>query len=151
MLSSDVEPRPRSTSPNTDSLPPHIRTPVDPLLMIAHLLTASIHTVPNSDAFNISALALTSHTTSAIMSGPGAGHEFPSTEVSWMKRDVLLFAYSIGCTVDELHFLYVRACLPVKLSGKLTTVHHRSCTRTSRSSLRTLSSYVSLPACKRLL
>lgn len=40
------------------------------------------------------------------MSGPGAGFEYPSQEVSWMKRDVLLFANSIGCTVDELHFLY---------------------------------------------
>lgn len=41
------------------------------------------------------------------MSGPGAGFEFPRNDVSWTKRDVLLFAYSIGCTVDELHFLYV--------------------------------------------
>ena len=41
------------------------------------------------------------------MSGPGAGHEYPPTEVSWLKRDILLFAISIGCTADELHFLYV--------------------------------------------
>jgi len=40
------------------------------------------------------------------MSGPGAGFEYPRQEVSWLKRDVLLFANSIGCTVDELHFLY---------------------------------------------
>ncbi|KAL1958220.1 hypothetical protein VTO42DRAFT_4728 [Malbranchea cinnamomea] len=40
------------------------------------------------------------------MSGPGAGHEFPRQDVSWMKRDLLLFANSIGCTADELHFLY---------------------------------------------
>ncbi|OJJ89650.1 putative peroxisomal dehydratase [Aspergillus glaucus CBS 516.65] len=40
------------------------------------------------------------------MSAPGAGHEFPSKEVSWQKRDVLLFATSIGCKADELHFLY---------------------------------------------
>jgi hypothetical protein len=26
--------------------------------------------------------------------------------VSWLKRDVLLFANSIGATADELHFLY---------------------------------------------
>jgi len=26
--------------------------------------------------------------------------------ISWYQRDVLLFANSIGCTVDELHFLY---------------------------------------------
>jgi hypothetical protein len=42
-----------------------------------------------------------------IMSGPGVGFEYPPTEVSWLKRDVLLFANTIGCTVDELHFLYV--------------------------------------------
>nr|POF18542.1 isoform 2 of peroxisomal multifunctional enzyme type 2 [Quercus suber] len=38
----------------------------------------------------------------------GAGHEYPAVPVSWLKRDVLLFANSIGCKVDkELHFLYV--------------------------------------------
>ena len=41
------------------------------------------------------------------MSGPGAGFEYPPVEVSWLKRDVLLFANSIGCTADELHFLFV--------------------------------------------
>jgi len=40
------------------------------------------------------------------MSGPGAGFEYPPAEVAWMKRDALLFANSIGCTADELHFLY---------------------------------------------
>ncbi|KAI0466470.1 Thioesterase/thiol ester dehydrase-isomerase [Xylaria cf. heliscus] len=40
------------------------------------------------------------------MSGPGVGFEYPPVEVSWLKRDVLLFANSIGCTSDELHFLY---------------------------------------------
>jgi len=40
------------------------------------------------------------------MSGPGAGFEYPAQSVSWLKRDVLLFANSIGCTEDELHFLY---------------------------------------------
>ncbi|KAI1482555.1 hypothetical protein K445DRAFT_317854 [Daldinia sp. EC12] len=40
------------------------------------------------------------------MSSPGAGFEYPPTEVSWTKRDVLLFANTIGCTSDELHFLY---------------------------------------------
>lgn len=43
------------------------------------------------------------------MSGPGVGYEYPRTAVSWLKRDVLLFAVSIGCTVDELHFIYVSA------------------------------------------
>jgi len=41
------------------------------------------------------------------MSGPGAGHTYPPQEVSWLKRDVLLFANSIGCKAEELHFLYV--------------------------------------------
>jgi hypothetical protein len=41
------------------------------------------------------------------MSGPGAGHAYPPEAVTWLKRDVLLFATSIGATVDELHFLYV--------------------------------------------
>lgn len=41
-------------------------------------------------------------------SGPGVGFEFPSFEVKWLKRDLLLFANSIGATYpDELHFLYV--------------------------------------------
>ena len=43
----------------------------------------------------------------AAISGAGAGYEYPTEEVSWLKRDVLLFANSIGCTVDELYFLYV--------------------------------------------
>lgn len=43
------------------------------------------------------------------MSNPGAGFEYPPQEVSWNQRDVLLFANSIGCTTDELHFLYVRS------------------------------------------
>ena len=41
------------------------------------------------------------------MSKPGAGHQYEPVPVAWYKRDVLLFANSIGCTVDELHFLYV--------------------------------------------
>jgi len=41
------------------------------------------------------------------MSGPGVGFEYPAKEVSWTKRDALLFANSIGATADELHFLYV--------------------------------------------
>ena len=41
--------------------------------------------------------------------GPGVGFEFPSYEVKWLKRDLLLFAASIGATYpDELHYLYVR-------------------------------------------
>lgn len=40
------------------------------------------------------------------MSGPGVGFEYPTFPVSWLKRDLLLFAASIGATSDELHFLY---------------------------------------------
>lgn len=42
-----------------------------------------------------------------MSSSPGAGFEYPSQDVAWLKRDVLLFAHTVGCTVDELHFLYV--------------------------------------------
>jgi peroxisomal enoyl-CoA hydratase 2 len=41
------------------------------------------------------------------MAGPGAGFEYPPQEIAWLKRDVLLFANSIGATANELHFLYV--------------------------------------------
>lgn len=40
------------------------------------------------------------------MAGPGVGFEYPSKSVSWCKRDLLLFAQSIGCKAEELHFLY---------------------------------------------
>ncbi|KAI1032765.1 hypothetical protein LB504_006238 [Fusarium proliferatum] len=40
------------------------------------------------------------------MSGPGVGFEYPPVKVTWLQRDVLLFANTIGATVDELHFLY---------------------------------------------
>lgn len=36
------------------------------------------------------------------------GYTYPSQEVSWLKRDVLLFANSIGVRADEIHFLYAR-------------------------------------------
>jgi hypothetical protein len=48
------------------------------------------------------------------MSGPGVGFEYPAKEVTWLKRDALLFAASIGCTHEELQFLYVSA-----------TAHHK--------------------------
>jgi hypothetical protein len=41
------------------------------------------------------------------MSNPGVGFQYPSVPVTWLKRDVLLFANSIGATADELHLLYV--------------------------------------------
>ena len=43
--------------------------------------------------------------------GVGAGHKFEPYPVTWLQRDVLLFANSIGATVDELQFIYVRAVL----------------------------------------
>jgi peroxisomal enoyl-CoA hydratase 2 len=49
------------------------------------------------------------------MSGPGAGYEYPPVPVSWYKRDVLLFANSIGATVDELHLLYVGSLIRKKI------------------------------------
>jgi len=62
------------------------------------------------------------------MSGPGAGFEYPPVEVAWLKRDVLLFANSIGCTADELHFLFelhpnfaVFPTYPIILPFKQTT------------------------------
>jgi hypothetical protein len=62
--------------------------------------------------------------------GAGAGHEFPTEEVSWLKRDVLLFANSIGCTADELHFLYVCSNLsrtPPQLTASSTGAASKLC------------------------
>ena len=42
--------------------------------------------------------------------GVGAGHKFEPYAVTWLQRDVLLFANSIGATVDELQFIYVCSC-----------------------------------------
>lgn len=57
------------------------------------------------------------------MSSPGAGFEFPSKDVSWQKRDVLLFANSVGCTADELHFLYVRTIPSLSDLERRTDTH----------------------------
>ncbi len=51
------------------------------------------------------------------MSGPGVGFEYPPVEVSWTKREALLFASSIGATGQELHFLYVCPSLYPSLSS----------------------------------
>jgi len=76
------------------------------------------------------------------MSGPGAGFEYPPVEVAWLKRDVLLFANSIGCTADELHFLFV--CLHgLTCFYNVLTPPQRNCTRTLQSSLHIQSFYVS--------
>jgi len=61
--------------------------------------------------------------------GPGVGFEFPSFDVAWLKRDLLLFATSIGATYpDELHFLYVSitpAAIALNLSH-LGTIYNLS-------------------------
>ncbi|KAF7518129.1 hypothetical protein PCG10_000617 [Penicillium crustosum] len=56
-----------------------------------------------------------------------AGYKFPSQEVSWLRRDVLLFANSIGVPAADLHFLYelhprfmVFPTYPLLLPFKLT-------------------------------
>ncbi|RCI15368.1 hypothetical protein L249_6757 [Ophiocordyceps polyrhachis-furcata BCC 54312] len=48
----------------------------------------------------------------SAMPDPGVGFEYPPQEVSWLKRDLLLFANSIGCQADELHFLYALGLTP---------------------------------------
>ncbi|KEF52356.1 uncharacterized protein A1O9_11597 [Exophiala aquamarina CBS 119918] len=63
------------------------------------------------------------------MPDPGVGFEYPRQDVSWLKRDVLLFAVSIGATAkDELHFIYelhpkfaVFPTYPIILPFKKTT------------------------------
>lgn len=52
------------------------------------------------------------------MSAPGAGFEYPPTEVSWLKRDALLFANTVGATADELHFLFVGHALAAMCSPR---------------------------------
>jgi hypothetical protein len=61
------------------------------------------------------------------MSSPGAGFEYPPAEVSWLQRDVLLFANSIGCKADELHFLYV--CAPQRPSVHIDLLTRMTCAR----------------------
>jgi len=72
------------------------------------------------------------------MSAPGAGHEFPAQEVSWQKRDVLLFANSIGCKADELQFLFVGP-LDQQFPVMFSNGPNRSYILTSRSFPPTLS------------
>lgn len=72
------------------------------------------------------------------MSGPGVGFEYPPIEVAWLKRDLLLFANSIGVNVDELHFLYVRrsflVIFPTVMSVHLTP-SAGNCPSSSRANL----------------
>lgn len=76
--------------------------------------------------------------TVTTMSNPGQGFEYPPSAVTWLKRDALLFANSIGATAqDELHFLYVGVFYGTAADPC------RSCTPTSRCSPPTPSSCVS--------
>lgn len=71
------------------------------------------------------------------MAEHGVGFEYPPQEVSWLQRDVLLFANSIGCTTEELHFLFVWPFSPVidaLRSAELTPLY-RNFTLTSPPSL----------------
>jgi len=42
------------------------------------------------------------------MSEPWRNFRYPSKKVSWVKRDVLLFALSVGVKADDIHLLFVR-------------------------------------------
>ena len=96
--------RPRQTfgtprAGNRDCRPAHTST----------FASADLPKYQSTPTHNRIALALhQSIYTMSEKAGPGVGFEFPSYEVSWMKRDLLLFATSIGATYpDELQFLYV--------------------------------------------
>lgn len=78
------------------------------------------------------------------MAAPGAGFAYPSQEVAWLKRDVLLFAHSIGYTVDELHFLYDRAISMCHLCFP-TADQSRNCIPISRFFLLIRSFFVCVP------
>lgn len=41
------------------------------------------------------------------MAAQDTSFSLPSNDVAWLKRDLLLFANSIGVKSDELHFIYV--------------------------------------------
>lgn len=114
---------------------PHLRISYFSLL---HLDSISLYSVDSSNT-----TPLTFYHNLYTMSGPGVGHEFPAQEVSWVKRDVLLFANSIGITSDELHFLYVqRTPFPYTVREQVSNLTSRSSTRTSPSSQPTHSSCV---------
>jgi hypothetical protein len=53
-----------------------------------------------------------------MSSNPGAGHEYKPIAVSWLKRDLLLFANTIGTKADDLHFLFVSFALEKLPIGK---------------------------------
>jgi hypothetical protein len=77
--------------------------------------------------------------------GPGVGFEFPSFEVKWLKRDLLLFAASIGAAYpEELHFLYVSCDLDsYVLYDPMPNDVNRNSILNSLRSLHTLSSFLS--------
>ena len=58
-----------------------------------------------------------------VMSTPDFSHEFPPREVSWLQRDVLLFASSIGVKATDVHFLYVGSHGTLDFDGSNITTH----------------------------
>jgi peroxisomal enoyl-CoA hydratase 2 len=50
------------------------------------------------------------------MPAPGENFSLGSKEVTWLKRDLLLFAASIGIVTDELNFVFVGVDLPMNAS-----------------------------------
>lgn len=68
-------------------------------------------------------------------------YPLPTVPVAWLKRDLLLYANTIGIEADELQYLYVR---PSTLPRTPLEAHDidRNFTRNSRRSPRILSSSV---------
>ena len=96
--------RPRQTFGALSCLEPGLPPRSYLKLLKGYVLELHIHLTHIRIALNFS---FESHNMSE-KAGPGVGFEFPSYEVSWLKRDLLLFAASIGATYpEELHFLYV--------------------------------------------
>jgi hypothetical protein len=67
----------------------------------------ALSTIVQENILQLSTFANTLQAQTVTMSASKPLHEYPPEAVTWLKRDVLLFARSIGATVDELHFLYV--------------------------------------------
>lgn len=80
------------------------------------------------------------------MPAPGENVSLPTQEVTWLKRDLLLFAASIGVGTDELNFVFVRFFLP-EVKGSLLIACSRSKMMSLRRSPRTHVFYV----CHKLL
>jgi len=105
LITLPAKPTAPSSTLNSPSVPtnlPHASLLTPPCSCPSPLPSSTLR-VPTSSTSSIPSTAY------ANMSNPnpGAGHEYKPFPVAWLKRDVLLFANSIGCTDDELNFLYV--------------------------------------------